>query len=206
MNAQSRGIWRRRIVPQGEAFALFGGQEAQLPQAAFRIGRNLFQQEAKLADDSLEQMLQRVVPRADTTYTIAHRAIYHVHQRVATHFRQGRAFLAGDAAHINNPLGGMGMNGGIHDAFNLTEKLAAVWAGADERLLDRYERQRHTVAVEAVQQHTDRNHRLLSERDPEVRRRALDEFRRIATDPVEARAYMLKSSMITGLRRAAEIE
>ena len=132
--------------------------------------------EAMLADDSLEQMLQRVVPRADTTYTIAHRAIYHVHQRVATHFRQG------------------------------TEKLAAVWAGADERLLDRYERQRHTVAVEAVQQHTDRNHRLLSERDPEVRRRALDEFRRIATDPVEARAYMLKSSMITGLRRAAEIE
>lgn len=161
--------------------------------------------EAMLADDSLERMLQRVVPRKDA-YTIAHRAIYHVHQRVATRFRQGRAFLAGDAAHINNPLGGMGMNGGIHDAFNLTEKLAAVWAGADDRLLDRYERQRRTVAVEAVQQHTDRNHRLLSERDPEVRRRALDEFRRIAADPVEARAYMLKSSMITGLRRAAEIE
>ena len=44
-----------------------------------------------------------------------------MHQRVAKTFRLGRAFLVGDAAHINNPLGGMGMNGGIHDAINLTD-------------------------------------------------------------------------------------
>ena len=53
-----------------------------------------------------------------------------MHQRVATTFRKGRAFLIGDAAHINNPLGGMGMNGGIHDAINLTDRLAAVWHGS----------------------------------------------------------------------------
>ena len=77
--------------------------------------------------------------------------------------------LAGDAAHINNPLGGMGMNGGIHDAFNLSDKLAEIYAGADDALLDRYERQRRTVAVDAVQQQTNRNHQILSERDPAVR-------------------------------------
>ena len=92
-----------------------------------------------------------------------------MHQRVAKSFRAGRVLLAGDAAHINNPLGGMGMNGGIHDAFNLADKLAEIYAGADEALLDRYERQRRTVAIEAVQQQTNRNHQILSERDPAMR-------------------------------------
>ena len=64
-----------------------------------------------------------------TNYEISHITLYKVHQRVAKTFRQGRAFLAGDAAHINNPLGGMGMNGGIHDAINLTDRLADVWHG-----------------------------------------------------------------------------
>ena len=74
-----------------------------------------------------------------SNYEIAHVTLYKVHQRVAKSFMQGRAFLAGDAAHINNPLGGMGMNGGIHDAINLTERLAAVWRGdKPEAELDRY--------------------------------------------------------------------
>ena len=157
-----------------------------------------------LSDESLERVLQRVVARPQP-YEISHRSIYHVHQRVASCFRAGRALLAGDAAHINNPLGGMGMNGGIHDAFNLAEKLAEIWHGGDERLLDRYDRQRRTVAVEAVQQETMRNHRLMSERDPEIRRKSLDELRQTGTDPARARDYMLKSSMIGSLRRAAEI-
>ena len=114
--------------------------------------------------------------------------------------------LAGDAAHINNPLGGMGMNGGIHDAFNLADKLAEIYAGADEALLDRYERQRRTVAIEAVQQQTNRNHQILSERDPATRAKSLDAMRHTAADPALARAYMLKSSMIAGLQRAAEIQ
>jgi 3-(3-hydroxy-phenyl)propionate hydroxylase len=114
--------------------------------------------------------------------------------------------LAGDAAHINNPLGGMGMNGGIHDAFNLSDKLAEIYVGADDRLLDRYERQRRTVAVDAVQQQTNRNHQILSERDPATRRKSLDAMRQTAADPALARDYMLKSSMIAGLRRAAEIQ
>ena len=74
------------------------------------------------------------------------------------------------------------------------------------RLLDRYERQRRTVAVEAVQQQTNRNHQILSERDPAI---AQEIARRDAADrgrSALARDYMLKSSMIAGLRRAAEIQ
>ena len=158
-----------------------------------------------LSDESLQGVLQRVVPRSEP-YAIAHRSLYHVHQKVAKDFRCGRVFLAGDAAHINNPLGGMGMNGGIQDAFNLVEKLAAVYAGGDDRLLDRYSRQRRTVAVEAVQQQTHRNQQLISERDPATRQKALDEMRRIATDKNAARDYMLRSSMIASLRHAAAIQ
>ncbi len=158
-----------------------------------------------LSDESLQGVLQRVVQRAEP-YAIAHRSLYHVHQRVAKDFRSGRVFLAGDAAHINNPLGGMGMNGGIQDAFNLVEKLAEVWAGADDRTLDRYTRQRRTVAIEAVQQQTHRNQQIISERDPAVRKRSLDELRRIAADKSSAREYMLRSSMIASMRHAAAIQ
>jgi 2-polyprenyl-6-methoxyphenol hydroxylase-like FAD-dependent oxidoreductase len=139
-----------------------------------------------LSDDNLQSVLQRVVPRSEP-YRIAHRSIYPVHQRVAKSFHHGRVLLAGDAAHINNPLGGMGMNGGMQDAFNLADKLAKVWAGADDRLLGRYDRQRRTVAVEAVQQQTHRNQQLLNERDPETRRNSLDAMRRTAGDKISAR-------------------
>jgi 3-(3-hydroxy-phenyl)propionate hydroxylase len=158
-----------------------------------------------LSDASLQQVLQRVVPRSEP-YRIAHRSVYHVHQRVAKSFHHGRVLLAGDAAHINNPLGGMGMNGGMQDAFNLSDKLAQIFAGSDDRLLGRYDRQRRTVAIEAVQQQTNRNHQILSERDPATRKTSLDAMRRTAADKSSAREHMLKSSMISSLRRAAEIE
>ncbi len=158
-----------------------------------------------LSDDSLQGVLQRVVPRTEP-YTIAHRSLYHVHQKVAKDFRHDRVFLAGDAAHINNPLGGMGMNGGIQDAFNLVDKIAEVYAGADDGLLDRYTRQRRTVAVEAVQQQTHRNQQIISERDPATRQKALDEMRRIAADKAAARDSLLRSSMIASMRHAAAIE
>ena len=157
-----------------------------------------------LSDEYLQSMLQRVVPRREP-YSIAHRSIYHVHQRVAKRFRHGRVMLAGDAAHVNNPLGGMGMNGGIQDAFNLADKLKDIYAGTDDRLLDRYDRQRRTVAVEAVQAQTHRNQQIISERDPATRQKALDVMRRTAADKASAREYMLRSSMIASMRRAAEI-
>ena len=84
---------------------------------------------------------------------VVHRNIYRVHQRVAQSFRSGRVFLAGDAAHVNNPIGGLGLNCGIHDAMDLAETLAAVaFGGADTALLDRYERRRRPLNIEYVQQ------------------------------------------------------
>ena len=76
-----------------------------------------------------QSLMSTVVPGV-SGYEIAHLTLYKVHQRVAKTFQLGRAFLVGDAAHINNPLGGMGMNGGIHDAINLTWHLVEVWRGA----------------------------------------------------------------------------
>src|SRR5436305_2571173 len=76
---------------------------------------------------------------------------YRVHHRVADRFRQGRAFLLGDAGHIHSPVGGQGMNTGIGDAVNLAWKLAAVvHSRADASLLDSYEPERIAFARRLV--------------------------------------------------------
>ncbi|HTY68204.1 MAG TPA: FAD-dependent monooxygenase [Alphaproteobacteria bacterium] len=132
--------------------------------------------------------------------------LYTVHQRVAAKFRVGRAILAGDSAHVNSPIGAMGLNSGVHDAFNLADKLARILRGeADEAELDRYERQRRHIAVQHTQAQTIRNKRLLQEKDPEVRRRNHDELRRTAEDPKLAREYLLRTSLINSVREAARI-
>ena len=137
---------------------------------------------------------------------IVHVTLYRVHQRVAKTFRVGRAFLAGDAAHINNPLGGMGMNGGIHDAINLAGRLARVWRDeAPDTELDRYDRQRRLVTLEYVQKHTIQNKRNLETSDPAEQARFRAEMREIAADPARTREYLLRISMIASLKRAAEL-
>jgi 3-(3-hydroxy-phenyl)propionate hydroxylase len=129
-----------------------------------------------------------------------------VHQRVAKKFRLGRAILAGDSAHVNSPIGAMGMNSGIHDAFNLADKLVRITRGeAGQDLLDRYERQRRHVAIKHTQAQTIRNKRLLAEKDPAVRQKNQDELRRTAEDPKLARAFLLRTSLIESLREAAQI-
>lgn len=155
-----------------------------------------------LSDRSIQARLQRV-HRSAQPYEIRHRTLYSVHQRVAETYRKGRAFLAGDAAHLNNPLGGMGMNGGIHDGFNIAEKLASVIRGErPESELDRYEWQRRPVALEYVNTITIANKRNLEAKDPEEHRRWKEQMTRSAADPRLAREYMLKTSMIASLRRS----
>ncbi|HEX6689786.1 MAG TPA: FAD-dependent monooxygenase, partial [Burkholderiales bacterium] len=133
-------------------------------------------------------------------------SVYRVHQRVCKTFRSGRVLLAGDAAHVNNPLGAFGLNSGIHDALSLADKLARVWRGeADDALLDLYVRQRRVAAVEQVERMSIRNKRQLEERDPGVQRQRLQELVAIANDPVRARSHLLETSMITGLRQSAQV-
>jgi 3-(3-hydroxy-phenyl)propionate hydroxylase len=162
--------------------------------------------DALLEPDAIERTLQQIVPRA-ARYEVRYKSVYRVHQRVAATFRAGRVLLAGDAAHLNNPLGGFGLNSGIHDAINLAEKLGQAWRGeADDTLLDRYVRQRRTAAVDHVQAMSIRNKQLLEERDPDVQRKRLKELVAVAEDRGRARLFLLDSAMIAGLRRSNEVE
>jgi 3-(3-hydroxy-phenyl)propionate hydroxylase len=154
---------------------------------------------------AMQARLQRFLPTGKD-FDIVGCNLYVVHQRVAQKFRGGRAILAGDSAHVNSPIGAMGMNSGVHDAFNLAEKLTKILRGqAGDDLLDRYERQRRHVAVQHTQAQTIRNKRLLAEKDPAVRKKNHDELRRTAEDPKLARAFLLRSSLIESLREAERI-
>ena len=161
--------------------------------------------ETLMSDTGVQDRIQKFFPdRQD--YEIVHRNLYVTHQRVASTFRQGRVLLAGDAAHVNNPIGGMGLNGGIQDATNLSGKLISVLLeGQSDRLLDLYALQRRTVAVEFVQEQSIANKKRLEESEPATRRKNLDELRRTASDPHRARQFLLKTAMIASQRRAASI-
>lgn len=161
--------------------------------------------ESLVTDETVQERMHQVCPKTGD-YDTFHRTAYSVHQRVAETYRKDRVFLAGDAAHINNPLGGMGMNGGIHDAVNLSEKLVKVWNGeAEQRLLDLYDAQRRPIAVDYVQKTTMRNKAMLEETDPEIRKAKHEEMRTMVSDPAKAREFLLQSSMIKTLRDAEKI-
>jgi 3-(3-hydroxy-phenyl)propionate hydroxylase len=160
---------------------------------------------ATLSAENVERKMQGFIARR-ARYEVSYKSVYRVHQRVCKTFRSGRVLLAGDAAHVNNPLGAFGLNSGIHDAISLAEKLGRVWRGeADDALLDLYVRQRRMAAVEQVERMSIRNKRQLEERDPDVQRKRLQELIAIAQDPVRARDHLLETSMITGLRQSSQI-
>jgi 3-(3-hydroxy-phenyl)propionate hydroxylase len=160
---------------------------------------------ALMSDEAVQVRLQKFFPNPQP-YEVVHRNLYTTHQRVAATFRKGRVLLAGDSAHVNNPIGGMGLNGGLQDAANLSEKLIAMLkGGAPERLLDLYSLQRRTVSIEFVQQQTIANKKRLEARDPEQRKRNFEDLAQTAADPLRARDFLLRSSMITMQRRAAAI-
>lgn len=204
------GYTPNAYIADPESFAAIFKMPYDRPPGLWRVlfSVNAETPEAELlSDDNVERLMQGLVPRPGVRYDIVHKSIYRVHQRVAETFRRGRMLLAGDAAHVNNPLGAMGLNGGIHDACNLYPKLAAVVRGeADEAVLDRYVRQRRQAQIEFVQELSTRNKRLLEERDSKIRAERLDEVRRTAEDPKLAREFLLKSTMIASVRRAEMVE
>jgi 3-(3-hydroxy-phenyl)propionate hydroxylase len=156
-----------------------------------------------MSDAGMQARIQSFFP-APRPYEIVHRNLYVTHQRVAETFRKGRVLLAGDSAHVNNPIGGMGLNGGIQDAANLSDKLVqVVLEGAPETILDLYTRQRRAVAVEFVQEQSIANKKRLEARERETRARNLGELRDIATNPARARQFLLRSSMLVSQKRAA---
>ncbi|HEX2228724.1 MAG TPA: FAD-dependent monooxygenase [Candidatus Binatia bacterium] len=161
--------------------------------------------EEALADESTFSRLQRVFP-LQRPYEVVHRNLYKVHQRVAATFRKGRVLLAGDSAHVNNSVGGLGLNGGIHDAMELVDTLQQVVHGeAGDSLLDRYTRRRRTLNIEFVQEQTIINKKRLEERDPKARRARFDELRATAEDPKKHKEFLLRTSLIASVRKAQSI-
>jgi 3-(3-hydroxy-phenyl)propionate hydroxylase len=159
-----------------------------------------------LSEEGVQARLQRFFPK-DGDYPIAYKGLYPVHQRVAKSFNAGRVLLAGDASHANNPIGGLGMNGGIHDAVNLAGKLHAILnEGEDTALLDRYSRQRRKAQIDGVQAQSMANKKLMEAREPKERARQLDEIRHTAEDLELHKAYLRKSSMILGLQAAESVQ
>ena len=163
--------------------------------------------ERLLSDEYIQDRLQHLAPKQGD-FEIGHRTLYNVHQRVADSYIAGRVLLAGDAAHINNPLGGMGMNGGLHDAFNLAEKFLAVRDGKMEgkAAFDLYDRQRRITATKFVQEHTAANKKLMEEKDPDAQKKRQADFMRQAADPVLAKKFLLKTSMINVVRESYTIQ
>ena len=203
----SRLVFRNYFSDPDEWCNLFkvrGESPSGLWRAIFPIGADENETTA-LAPERIEIRLQKFFPKSGS-YPVEYANVYSVGQRVAETFRKRRVLLAGDSAHVNNPIGGLGMNGGIHDAINLADKLAQViHTRAGEELLELYSRQRHHAAVEFVQTQTIANKRLLEERDPAVRAKNLYQLRKTAETPSAAKAYMRRAALLESLRSAAAV-
>src|SRR5688572_18712669 len=151
--------------------------------------------EEALADAAVRARLGRVhVPQDQRDYL--HLNLYSVHQRVAKSFRKGRVFLCGDAAHVNNPIGGLGLNSGIHEAWDLAAGLGQAVKHHNAALLDTYESRRRPLNIKYVQEQTIANKKRLEERDPAQRARRFDELRAMADDPKRHKAFLMRASLL----------
>ncbi len=158
--------------------------------------------EAASEPEAIAAKLQRIVPH-DGGHMIQEIRPYRIHQRIVERYDHGRVMLAGDAAHLNSPSGGMGMNGGIHDGWALAETIEQVLTGGSPDLFARYSRRRKAIAEEQILAQAHRNRTRMQERDPARRRTELSALQALTADPVKCRDHLLKTSMIAGLRQAA---
>ena len=160
--------------------------------------------EEALSEPVAQAHVQSVFPNA-TPYTLLQRNYYTLHQRCLETFRHGRVIFAGDSAHLNSPAGGMGMNSGLHDAQCLADHLLPVLNGENDKLLDRYDRRRRTIATEEVQRLSARNYRRHRETDPAKRALIWDELQQTVGDRNRMRDALLDASMIRSRQRELEI-
>ena len=160
--------------------------------------------EMALEDSAIRVQTREFIPQAGDI-EIVYKRIYRVHRLVATHYRKNRIFIAGDAAHLNSPKGGMGMNGGIHDAWCLADLLMEVANGGDPDRLDKYEARRRPIACDDIVAQADKNRARMSVKNEAKRHEYLKSLQEIAANPIKSREFLLRSSMIEGLRRAEMI-
>lgn len=163
-------------------------------RAVFNTRENETDEEA-LSDASVRARLSRIyVPERSRDYL--HLNLYAVHQRVAKSFRKGRVFLCGDAAHVNNPIGGLGLNCGIHEAWHLAGLLKEALEDKDPSILDAYEAKRRPLNIKYVQEQTVANKKRLEERDPAQRAKRFAELRASAEDPKRHKEFLMRASLL----------
>jgi 3-(3-hydroxy-phenyl)propionate hydroxylase len=156
--------------------------------------------EAALNPERIQQTMQKALKTTDT-FPIVENTIYKIHQRVAGKFYKGRVILAGDAAHLNSPMGGLGLNSGIHDATDLSKRLIRIVDGSDSQAeLEKYSEVRQKVAVDYVKEISEKNTRVVKEKDAEYRLQLQKEMNELANDPVRAKQWILRSAMIASVR------
>ncbi|MBU2980045.1 NAD(P)/FAD-dependent oxidoreductase [Alteromonas sp. C1M14] len=158
-----------------------------------------------LSDDKKNQVFNDLIGRTDVE--TEHRTIYRVHQRVAKKFNHGRVALVGDACHMNNPLGGFGMNSGIHDAWNLCHKIEQnLTHGHDDERFAMYDRQRRPVTHSFIQAQTMQNKKMLEHNPEENHGLRLQEMKDFRDDPVKRKAFLRKQAMFTSLELERSIK
>ena len=175
--------------------------------------RNLFPVVTQGAEELVESenyirgMINNCFPFAKNL-EIVHRNVYTVHQRVAESFYKGRVVLAGDSGHVNNPLGGMGMNSGVADGLNLAEKIGQAWRGKandHQTLFAKYDRQRRPLAQKYVQAQSIQNKETLQAKDPAKATERFEELRKTSEDPVRHKSFLMNASLINMVREADAI-
>jgi len=140
-----------------------------------------------------------ILPDPKAPFRIIASSPYRVHERCAPTFRVGRVLLAGDAAHACNPCGGMGLTGGVVDAWCLAQVLGALIGGrASEAALDFYSQERRRVFLEVSSPVATEMKRRMSERDDARRRKDFEEFREQAQSPEQAAMSTSLSALVMG--------
>lgn len=184
-----------------------------VPENKNGMWRNLFPVVTQGAEELVESenyirgMINDCFPFAKNL-EIVHRNVYTVHQRVAESFYKGRVVLAGDSGHVNNPLGGMGMNSGVADGLNLAEKIGQIWRGKlkdDQALFAKYDRQRRPLAQKYVQAQSIQNKETLQAKDPAKATQRFEELRKTSEDPVRHKSFLMNASLINMVREADAI-
>jgi 3-(3-hydroxy-phenyl)propionate hydroxylase len=157
------------------------------------------------SDSKAAEVFRRIV--GDRPVVTDYRQIYRVHQRVAKRFLKGRMAIVGDAAHLNSPMGGFGMNSGLHDAWNLADKLWRVLRkGGDAGLLDLFERQRRTVTHSFIQAQTIENMAMMEQGADDAARQRREQMSALHADPALRRQYMLRQAMFQSLEEAESVQ
>src|SRR5699024_4667372 len=112
----------------------------------------------------------QTVFNTNQTFPILETSLYKVHQRVANTLYEGRVILMGDAGHINSPMGGLGLNGGIHDAVDICKRIPKILSSNNkntkQKELQSYSDIRREIAFKYIKSITEKNTKILKEKDP----------------------------------------